>query len=484
MAGQRVTQPYAANVISTVWDNVGPIAFRTLSEPHRKRARYSDESIIGGSGLATPASPSTKKSTCSEDINEHGGQNAQECLNHDSMVCAGTVPNPDPQHPVGSTVPENITAKTPDAPPHLSSVSKEGTTGILGLNFYHRELDYSVTDRFDEVSKQLEPALVHYLHKRRVAFRPLAIQLLVLGATEDTAKPCIVVLCPALARKKVKRFFGKDFAIRICQGPPNCQIRFDAHVVGRSLETLGRDAPNEVFMEEDRPGFTTTWTPQIKVMHHSETQHATMGGFVCVTASDGKKSFYGLTVGHIVPCDQELGRNVLGTSEPVSETESSDTESDSESTTEICSDAEEQHSDFADQHIVEDGHPFPKLKAEFRSDYVKPESCRQWISLGAMSSASYSVRARNRDWALTHITAVQERRITVYGHPFTLLRKPVRVDGDLDAAIDNRVNIPCSISALPARVLLPSGHDFVDVKVLRIYGDESKYEWLQRSRKS
>jgi hypothetical protein len=101
------------------------------------------------------------------------------------------------------------------------------------------------------VIEQLGPALLNYLSKRRVEFRPLSLQLMLLGRTEHDATPWIVVLCPAKAKKKVQRYLEKDAVRNIYSGPPTRQHKYHAAVIGRPLEIKASESLDEVFVEQE-----------------------------------------------------------------------------------------------------------------------------------------------------------------------------------------------------------------------------------------
>jgi len=372
---------------------------------------------------------------------------------------------------LGSTLPpltEGDALPQPACSPHTNERSSDHTSTstkrsatVDGMTIFSHEVEEGVINRFDYVSKQIESPLIDYLTKKRIQFRPLAIQLLVLGQTEDVAKPWIVVLCPKNAKSKVKHFLQKEFVRNMCQGSL-CQIKFDTAVCGRPLKPTEGETLDPVFVEE---GYMDTaavaWTPQIKVIQSDTVHYATIGGFVCVVDAHGKKSFYALTVGHILPSNELYGEDSQNLCDD--EDGSSDSDSDSDS----CEDQFVALSDAKSNDEFQerlDSHDEP---SEGANEVVDAPN---WLYLGNMAEASYSSRAQDRDWALVELTAIHNGQLNIPQAQPTGLRLPAHpIDGS-NAVIRNRSMTQCHISKLPARAILPSGRKFVDVHVLHLQG--------------
>jgi hypothetical protein len=128
----------------------------------------------------------------------------------------------------------------------------------------------------------------------------------------------------------------------------------------------------------------------------------------------GKKVWYGLTAGHILPADEFNG----GTE--TSDLEDSDDEendSENESNSDIESDGH-----FSDTGSIMEAKRMAlgRQKKRKRSlgscdpdgDDFEEDGALQnpsWTTLGSMAEASYSKRARNRDWALINVTPTQQK---------------------------------------------------------------------------
>ncbi|KAH8725961.1 hypothetical protein GQ44DRAFT_706195 [Phaeosphaeriaceae sp. PMI808] len=312
---------------------------------------------------------------------------------------------------------------------------------------FNKEVDEGVIDRFDVVLKQLETPMIKYLLKKRVKFRILSIQLMVLGLTEDVAKPWIVVRCPHSAKNSVQNFLCGDFAKFICQGHQPSQINFEITVSGQPLKATTSKIHDNVFIEQ--------------VTNSGLACYATMGGSVCIVDAHGKKTFYGLTAGHVSTPD-ELFDDEFETS--------------SEHETDDSDDSDEQSSSGTDL-VISTTESSPGVKKSCELDESAEEAVgvfldRHWTPLGYLSSASYSSRARDRDWALIEFTVPESGRSDRTKTLSARVYEAARSNGDLNAVIGNESMASCRISKLPARAILPSGRKFVDLHILQPIGNE------------
>jgi hypothetical protein len=211
---------------------------------------------------------------------------------------------------------------------------------------------------------------------------------------------------------------------------------------------------------------------------------------VGIVAAKGSTSFYGLTAGHVLPASDLYTDDNDTLSD--SDTEDEDDEHDEDNDKNDDKDdgnraddtydadvgpsqgAEDENRISNDQELdVEDfpGYLPPDDRVPDMEDFVQDK--RTWTSLGRMSKASYTGRAQNRDWALVELPG--ERFKDSPKAPSKELRKAVRLADHSHAVIGDGHGKQCLISTLPARVILPSGRDFVDVYTLPLSSNERKY---------
>lgn len=344
----------------------------------------------------------------------------------------------------------------PKIQPQLARSLSVPITTIDGMRIFSLEVEPSIEQRYHEVRELVEPALIDYLCRKRIAFRPLGMQLMMLGVEEARAKPWIVVICSEKARGKVKVFMKKDFIRGICQGPDTCQVRFDTAVVGRALTPSDGEEHHEVFMEQgDRESLEPS-PSQIKVVQSGTAHYAMIGGYVTVINLQGKRSVYGLTAGHILPADLLYDRDV----ETLSDVENNDSDDDS-SGSESSGVLSTTRSHCGDEELLN--------SAGDVSDYSGDvDDNRNWTCIGRISKASYSTQARNRDWALVELTDSIDEPISAFNAlPHTEFEVAYSICGH-GAVMAKGSMTTCVMSRLPARAVLPSGRSFVDVHVLQL----------------
>jgi hypothetical protein len=250
---------------------------------------------------------------------------------------------------------------------------------VDGMHIFSWEVENVVTDRFYDVSKALEPALIEHLRRMRIEFRPLSLQLMVLGVTEDVAKPWIVVLCPKSVKSKVVSFLKTDFAKSICQGTSSLKVSFNTVVVGRPIKPTSGDFPEDVFLENVSLNGLNSWTPRIKVVYSGTARYATIVGFLCTVDAQGNNSFYGLTAGHILPPDHSQEEAMYGVSEDYDSDGISDSHNDEAHSDTISL------SDHSEDSVFED---------EIHDEGDSESDQRSWTLVGNVSRASYSPSAR------------------------------------------------------------------------------------------
>jgi hypothetical protein len=185
---------------------------------------------------------------------------------------------------------------------------------------FNRPVIQSVQSRFDDLSELFGPSLEDHLLKARVdsnAKRNISIKLKLVGLSEDTASPCIIILCDKTTSRSVKQFFGKDqvksqyqpqkpsldtphFDIKVYHRPPR-QIAIFADVnIERYTKLSG--LPAAVV----GASLTVPAIPEL-----GGNRLGTLGGFVLGESTSGEETLYGMSVGHIFPSDKEHDSRIL-----------------------------------------------------------------------------------------------------------------------------------------------------------------------------
>lgn len=172
---------------------------------------------------------------------------------------------------------------------------------IQGLRKFDAIIDKCTAKQFEDIVNRLKGQLLADLRKSRKDFRRLAIRLLVLGEDETSARPQIIVFCPADVSEVVKCFFQQDFVRHICQ--PKQPGRSDFPVVVEGLPLCGKasrkSSPVTVTLGRPNSQDRKYWSTRIKVEQQRGCRYATMGGLIIVVDKAGNSSLHGLTAGHV-----------------------------------------------------------------------------------------------------------------------------------------------------------------------------------------
>ncbi|KAH5181816.1 hypothetical protein HBH76_157280 [Parastagonospora nodorum] len=392
-----------------------------------------------------------------------GHDNAESAANTTSLLQTDAVDPPPTPTP---------TALSPAATPVSAHALETGGPTLKGMRVFNQTIDNTVRERFRCVHEKLEPALLALLHKKRIDFRPLSLEILVLGHTPNDAKPWIVVRCSRAAKRKIKSFLREDFIKNLCQGPSSCSIRFEI-IVTEAFVQITSDKCDEVFTKQEDLELREVWTPRIKVFHSGEARFATMGGIIRIVDSIGEEKFYGLTAGHVLPADNLHDEGLYkGGSSTTSDDDDNYEDDEQDKSGDENENESRPSAGYSQESLVgmrnmASSTEAPILEGE---DDEKSSSIGDevhWVSLGTMSKASYSPRARNRDWALIEVNGIlsgQYKCAAGYGG----LIGAVRPTQDQHVTTRNTSEYHCVVQSLPARAILPSGHKFVDIHVLKL----------------
>lgn len=246
---------------------------------------------------------------------------------------------------------------------------------VTKLKLFDEQIPQSVQNRFDDLNELFSKPLYDFLSKARVGFSAISIKLKVLGESEATAKPWIIVQCDSAVCRKVKQFFeqkqvksqyqSSDFDL----GLPSFEIVYHSR------------PPKEIAATDvvygDAWGNATTWPTLcgkiIKIGEPEDTRTATLGGVIKVVTLEEDVMLYGMTVSHIVAQDRRGDDNGEG------------------------SDGEE--SEGEEETFELDLNP-----VEYQPPHVG-KCARSWSKIGHVSQASGPNRRdrRNLDWALVRI---------------------------------------------------------------------------------
>ncbi|KAK0646937.1 hypothetical protein B0T16DRAFT_414482 [Cercophora newfieldiana] len=200
------------------------------------------------------------------------------------------------------------------------------------LDCFEKPLDDGTLRWFETTAPRIEQLLVEFLKSGRrflsPKFKPIAVRLMVLGRSEASARPHLVVFSPPKGSKKIEKFFARE-------------------EVKDLLCPSGGFAPVSVIVTAHTTGFLMCLISDVKALCSSDrarhrprhtlcglpitvnSRLMTLGGIVRVLVSAGnnetESKLYGLTAGHFIDGLDDEGDD--------DEPEDSDEESESDAHT-------------------------------------------------------------------------------------------------------------------------------------------------------
>ena len=149
---------------------------------------------------------------------------------------------------------------------------------ITKLRLFDKEIPQLTQHRFHDLHELFERPLYEYLIKAKVNPNPISIKLKVLGESEATAKPWIVVLCSTAASKKIRQFLNQP-QIKAAYQPPDTADSFlptfKVFVCNRPPRPM---AGTEIYSDFNKGA--TMCGRIIKVGEAHQSRFATLGGVI------------------------------------------------------------------------------------------------------------------------------------------------------------------------------------------------------------
>ncbi|KAH6898256.1 hypothetical protein B0T10DRAFT_577841 [Thelonectria olida] len=153
---------------------------------------------------------------------------------------------------------------------------------------------------------------------------------MILGTSDENAKPYIVVLCPEAQARRVRKFLAKDSAKALLKPDDDLLPQFESLIHAQAPVTKSRGGNIQVLISNQG---NTAWrvrtycgTPIIVRPPSMVVQSATLGGIIKMVDQIGKATLYGLTVDHVLADLEEDDHLEQSNSYP--SPDSSDTEMD------------------------------------------------------------------------------------------------------------------------------------------------------------
>lgn len=363
------------------------------------------------------------------------------------------------------------------------------------LKTFNKHVEKEVKDRYDGISERLEITLVKYMHKSPQDFNPTALRLMVLGTTEEDAKPWIVVLCPAHRVRRVQRFFDKPLARDLCQ-PKDPDIPcFEIAIFGQPLQMRAGPAIEVYNYFKNSMAADTLCGTLIKSSEGNQTRIGTLGGIIKVIDDDGSAFFYGMTAGHLIEGMTNLG--ITDVDEPdVDQPDDDDAGDESDWTS---ADEADDPKDLPDS-LEPCGESLPRNSRQLMDAFagtsqLEMESKSHWIPIGNVSTDA-SITPQNlrktaslsyRDWALVEFAKENDLKRNTLSEK-SGAQKDQAVDLKLSSKDPSTISSPLhvvmasglqgikrgTLSSMPCSVLLGPGRRFVRAYTLKLWDGTGK----------
>ena len=148
---------------------------------------------------------------------------------------------------------------------------------VTKLRLFDREIPQLTQHRFHDLHELYGRPLYDHLIEAKINPHPISIKLKVLGESEATAKPWIVILCSKAASKRVRHFFNQQH-IKADYQPsnPDCFLpSFEIFVCNRPPRSM---ASIKIYGDFDRR--STMCGSRIRVGEADRARFATLGGVI------------------------------------------------------------------------------------------------------------------------------------------------------------------------------------------------------------
>ena len=148
---------------------------------------------------------------------------------------------------------------------------------VTKLRPFDREIPQLTQHRFHDLHELVERPLYNHLIEARIHPHPISIKIKVLGESEATAKPWIVISCSKAASKRVRGFFNQQHIKALYQpsNPDPFQPSFEIFVCNRPPRPM---AGVKIYGDFDER--STMCGSRIRVGEADRARFATLGGVI------------------------------------------------------------------------------------------------------------------------------------------------------------------------------------------------------------
>jgi hypothetical protein len=160
------------------------------------------------------------------------------------------------------------------------------------------EISKITRERFDDLAILFGEPLYKCVSKGKVKPGPISMKCMVLGESESTAKPWIVILCDSSTLKRVKKFFDQTWVKQECHPNDSSQPQFDYIIHNRPPRPTGGNSVDVFGTLSGQPhAHITSCGRLLQIGSGDDVRLATLGGILKLQFDYGVR-LLGLTAGH------------------------------------------------------------------------------------------------------------------------------------------------------------------------------------------
>jgi hypothetical protein len=162
------------------------------------------------------------------------------------------------------------------------------------------EISKTTRERFEDLAILFGEPLYKCVSKGKGKHCPISMKCMILGESEATAKPWIVILCDSLVSKRVKKFFDQTWVKEECHPSDPKEPRFDYIVHNRAPRPIAGFSV-DVFglLSGQSHAHITSCGRLLQVSFGEDARLATLGGILKLHFDYGSQ-LLGLTAGHVL----------------------------------------------------------------------------------------------------------------------------------------------------------------------------------------
>ncbi|XXH00873.1 hypothetical protein Hte_007224 [Hypoxylon texense] len=346
-----------------------------------------------------------------------------------------------------------------------------------------KEVDVPTLERFKAIRPDFEEFLgrMRTHQKPGTRYAPMSIRVVMMGTSEDDARPYIVIFCESSLKNLVQGFIKQDVIANLCQpgdlGVPSFEVvvhgnaprlrlgESDINVVADTTCVFGRYREN-----------TLCGVPISFQLPNGQRHHATFGGIIKVMTVSGDIELLGMTAGHVLHQRDAVGAAPYDGKAPLEDEQSDDlleqfpVHGDDIQSSVIYEDDDGIEVDI--EPLTTSGTSADTLDAGSRWEF------KHTTVLGNVIDATGGIgrsSKQNYDWALFRLTTYamnyartsrgrKELRTLSQRKPGASGRRPIRM---LSGSKGRRRG---TLLPEPGRILLEGGEEFIDSFMITISG--------------